>query len=259
MIEIGQYRVSFPLPSYSEFQGEAYVAASAVAEQKSLVYLQAQAVAYKQTDDCHCRYKEKNAPALFSVKNDKGHGCFIITADVGFRNFLSAQPANDAIKAIEAPSAAQYMVFADFIPQTYNRPAFNASVSQNEFNNVSRGIVSGKAITEAEKEARIAMSDAVFNLLSERYTKIKSNTPNLIVEIEEKNLGCFFVRVSTQENKEYGVSYGVRSTLEYLDKDPNVGGVLPGPELYPTDIEKLRNPPVSSSTPPVRQPKTLNL
>ena len=264
MIEIGTYKVFYQRPDFSDLQGN------------------------QLTNEIHAqRYKDrvgeviaylKEQSAAYESKNGAGKSCFEVTVEeplydiqingsTGFRAFLDQQAKPDLITSVESQSGAQYVVLAGFVASPFQATVEGYSsrtpLLHMEFSRVCFGVPTGRALTTGEQAARVEMNDLVFEKLRDALTKFKESNPDVIVELEEKRLGSFFLRVTTQENKEHGLqTYALNSyVLGALARDTeNVAAILEGPQLYPTDVEQMRRPwTPPSSQPPKRTPKKLDL
>lgn len=262
MIEIGTYKLFYnPLKreetdSHDE-QNRKHVEHVA----KVVAYLNEQSEAYGQLEK---KGLGQSKESRLSISEENIYGAIIFSACSGFQRFLQEQEKPDFIRSIEKPSGAQYMILAGFVSSPHQSTADYGSgaLLSDAFWRVSHGVNVGKVLTEEEKEARIAMNDRVFQKLSEDLRKFKERFSDVVIELEEKQLGSIFLRVTTEENTENGLnSYELSSILRRLSNDKeNVEAILEGPPLYPSEVERLRTPrDDGSKQAPVRKPKNLQL
>jgi hypothetical protein len=268
MIEIASYRISLKPLSFTndDWKDQKAVTARIEAYQQSVVdFVKAQAEAYQMVGDGYSLGGDRGDAHLSVTLDPDSRYALHVSSTGGFEKFLK-QSAQDSIVAIEEPCGTQFMVLAGFVPSAYqsNMGGYggNGSLRAPEFNRISHGVAPGRALTEAEKEARVAMNDAVFEKLSAALREYKANDKDVVVEVQEKQLGSFFVRVTPKDPHQQSVQdYFLSTALDRLARDKeNVAALLRGPALYPTDVEKLRAPKdTGPQTPPPRKPKTLDL
>lgn len=263
MIELDTYRLTIERPVFTEKDGHDFRIEKLIERQKQVIdFLKAQSEAYsKANEDKAGRLGGGNDSHLHIHAEDECSRVLTIRSVGEFRDFIAAQK-NPLIKALEASSGFQFMVFAGFIETPQYSTDYNgiSRLNAGEFNRVSFGISPGKALTEGEKEARVKMNDLVFEKISNELGYLKKQFPDYVIEAQEKKLGSVFVRVTSRENKEGGVRhYNVMSAMGGLSRDrENVAGVFSGPELYPSDVEALREEAKSKES-KERKPKGLSL
>lgn len=268
MIEIASYRILVkPLSlSRDDWKDEKAAMARIGAHTQSVIdFVKEQAEAYKAVGDGHSLGSDSGDAHMTVAVDPDGWYTLHVTSTSGFESFLKKQ-ANENIATIEEPCGVQFMVLAGFVPSAYqsNMGGYGSSGSLRaaEFNRISYGVAPGRALTDAEKEARVAMNDVVFEKLSDALRSYKAQYKDVVVEVQEKQLGSFFVRVTPQEPEGRPVvDYFLSTALGRLVNDrDNVTAILRGPSLYPTDVAKLRAPKdPGAQTPPPRKPKSLDL
>ncbi len=264
MIEIGEYKIFYEGPDFSDLErsqitNEVYTERHQSRVEEVTSYLETLAEAYDESG--------ARGGAMLKVDADPTTYEIKISCTTGFKNHLDEQEKPDFLKSVEAASGMQYVILAGFVssPQSSNISRYGSGqpMLSRDFWRVAHGVPAGKVLTEAENVARTEMNDRVFEKLSAALKAYKERKPDLIVELEEKTLGTFFLRVTTEENKEYGITaYSFNSAVmaNLLDDKDDIEAVLAGPPLFPTEVERLRTPKEQpQSQPPKREPKKLDL
>jgi len=260
MIETTQYRIVFKRPDITKEEasdGDIFNAKWKARRAEVSDYITRQASAYDAVEN----NEYQKSHLVIAKCNETISAILDVTSSAEFKSFLKDQQ-HELMPIIESASGMQLMVMAAFVPSPHQSNigwSLNTPLVAMEFWRVSHGVNPGKAITQVEAAARVEMNDRLFDKIAKALEGVKRNHPDYQIEVQEKQVGSFFVQVTSKDNKEGGVSsYDVTSALQGLTSDPDVAAVLAGPKLYPSDIEALRQK--NASIPPVpRQPKKLDM
>ncbi len=258
MIELVEYRIVYKRPEFTKEEGNDALALNAkwnerLTEVCDYVLVQAalfDAAAANENEKSHLTI-DKGASGVFSVLN--------VRSSAAFKDFLKDQQ-HELIPVVEASSGMQLMVMAAFVPCPHQSNVGwgigNTPLLSEQFHKVSYGVPPGKALTQVESDARIEMNDRLFGKLTRALEGVKQRHGDYLMEIREKQLGSFFVCVTSQGNQENGVSrHDVCDALRPLTEDSDVSAVLVGPYLYPSDVAKR----VQENKAQPRKPKNLDI
>jgi len=243
MVALTHYRVVSTKPAWTRDEANDKAALGVIwqnHQKKVIEHLKAQAKVFDAAvgdDEFKTSHLKVQRPQDFDAVS------YDVSSTHAFKNFLKEQ-SSDLVHLVEGASGFQFMAFAAFVPMQYQTNIGNQYLGKlgKEFQTVSRGIPSGRALTQVEADARAQMHENVYIKIAQAIIGLKIRHSDYLFDVQEKAGGCYYISVTTRQNSDGGVNeYEVGQVMRHLAEDTaHFSAVLAGPDHYPSEVDQAR-------------------